>query len=139
MRDTRTQKWVKCNSPPKSCANVFGGGLGILSGKRDIWKAIWEGMEVILDPNVNICASIVWPHAYLSTRVFFRTALSLLLLGVPKPGDPGIGVPTSLCRRPRTRLLARGVAYGGGLYDFAASQSKGVDAEIDGEVTGETG
>lgn len=65
--------------------------------------------------------------------------LSLFLPGVPKPGDPGVGMPTSLCRNPRTRRLASGVAYGGGLYDFAASQSKGVDADIEGEVTGETG
>lgn len=70
---------------------------------------------------------------------FFRTTLSLLALGVPNPGDLVAGVPTSLCRRPRTRLFARGVAYGGGLYDFAASQSKGVDADIDGDVTGEAG
>lgn len=45
-------------------------------------------------------------------------------------------MPTSLLLLFR---LPEGVEYGGGLLDLAASQSKGWEADSDGEVTGEIG
>lgn len=47
-----------------------------------------------------------------------------------------VGEPFCSCL---TRFPARGEAYGGGLRDRAASQSKGVDADNDGLVTGDIG
>lgn len=68
---------------------------------------------------------------YLSLRLFLRTTR------VRRCGDFAGEPPISFLRKSRTRLFV-GVAYGGGAFDRAASQSKGIEAERDGDVTGES-
>ena len=61
-------------------------------------------------------------------KPFFRIALF--------GGVPFTGVPTWLFRKALIRLSTNGVPYGGGFLDLAASQSKGVEDEIDGVAEG---
>jgi hypothetical protein len=60
----------------------------------------------------------------LSKKPFLRIALL--------DGELLAGVPTWLFRKALIRLSANGVPYGGGFLDLAASQSNGVEDEIEG-------
>lgn len=66
---------------------------------------------------------------YFSQIVFF---LTIRLLGVDLLG---VGPPPPFLSAWR-RLSTNGVPYGGGFLSFAASQSKGVEEEMDGVADG---
>ena len=86
-----------------------------------------EGSEDILDIHMYTVMLVLVRETYLSIKDFFLTTLRGLVFAAP----------ISLFRCAFARAFWIGEAYGGGFLPLIASQSKGRDADIDGDKEGE--
>jgi hypothetical protein len=100
-----------------SFADVVGSGRGTLWGKRESWNAILEGIEDILQARVR--------DSEMNERATRFSRMPFFLMNFLE------AVPMLL------RVLVGVEAKGGGFLDLAASQSKGVDEEMEGVEEGE--
>jgi hypothetical protein len=128
IREMHTERCTRFNNPPASRADIFEDGNESVSGSISIWNIISDGRLAALWPHSAKKQMCGGGRAYFSHIVFF---LTVRLVGVDL-----FGVVPPLFLRAWRRLSTNGEPYGGGFLSLAASQSKGVEEEIEGVADG---
>lgn len=128
IRATHTHRCTRFSDPPTIRADIFEDGKESVSGSISTWNMISVGRLTTLSTSFSKkeLRGCGWTH--FCHIVFFLTVrfVGVDLLGVEPP-------PFFSAWR---RLSTNGVPNGGGFLSLAASQSKGVEEEMEGVADG---